>query len=308
MKTPTKAQLLLSSLISGMLWLSGSICMAAPPVRIAIIPGGGSGMEQSIVDSLTSNLQSNSNIVISTVNPDWFVVCNILEQPDSVNGTVKVNGTVTIKTTDGQVVNTVAVQTNKSDFSLTPGAPLNKALVESAVREVIAGISQRAITPIDDAVNIEIAVRDKIISAESLAAKDDYSQAIAILSEIGPDTPHFKAVLKRIADFQIEKEALLLINKAEIQVKHRQYLHAIRSLSDVNPKSKRYKLARQRIAEYKAILSHSHKLAKVKAATPAKTANSSVDTQVQALEAQKQALQAQQKAIEAQQNALKKGK
>jgi len=282
--------------------VSTSACLAAPPVRIAVIPGGGSGMEQSIVDSITANIQNNSNIVVSTVNPDWFVVCNILEQPDTVGGTVKVNGTVTIKTTDGQVLNTVAVQTNKSDFSLQPGAPLNKALVQSAVQEVIAGISQRALQPIDEAVTVEIATRDQIISAEALADKDQYDEAIGLLSQIGPETPHFRQVGARIAYFQMEKEALTAINKAGSLANRRQYSQAINAISDVSTKSKRYKLSKQRIAQYRAALA---RLAKLKPSTPPKTTVGNVDKQASALAAQKNALAAQMKAIEAQEAALR---
>lgn len=300
-----KPLVLIATAFGALVWLTTTACQAAPPVRIAIVPGGGSGMEQSIVDGITGNLQDKPNIVISTVNPDWYVVCNIVEQPDTVGSSIKVNGTVTIKTTDGQVLNTVAVQTNKQDYSLQPGAPLNKALVESAVREVIAGITERATNPIEDAVNIEIATRDKIIAAESLAGNDKYDEAISILSQISPDTPHFKAVRVRINEFQMEKQALEAVKKSEELAKHQQFTPAIKVLKDVNLKSKRYKLAQERISTYRAAIARLARLAKLKHAGPAKSSSGNVEKQVNALEAQKGALEAQKKAIDAQEAALK---
>ena len=91
---------------------------AAPPVRIAVVPGGGSGQEQSAVDGISAGLEGNSNITLSTVNPDWYVVCSIIEQTDQVGGTVKVNGTVTIKT--GATQHTLALI---GDRSASPGGP-----------------------------------------------------------------------------------------------------------------------------------------------------------------------------------------
>lgn len=281
--------------------------MAAPPVRIAVVPGGGSGQEQTAADQIAAGLDGNPNIVLSTVNPDWYVVCNIVEQTDIVAGNVKVNGSVLIKTTDGQVVNTVSVQTNKQDFSLQPGAPLNKAMVDSAVREVAAGMAQRAISPIQDAVTVEMSTRDRIISAETLADKDQYDEAISTLLPISPDTPHFKAVRALIDDFQMEKEAFQFVKEAETLAKRHSYAQAIKLLSAVSPKSKRYQLAKQCIATYRAAMTPPRKLVKIKQPVlPQPAAKvSDADARLKSLEAQRKALEAQKKAIEAQEAELK---
>lgn len=295
-------------LLFGLLFLLTSLpSAAAPPVRIAVVPGGGSGQEQTAADQIAAGLDGNPNVVLSTVNPDWYVVCNIVEQTDIVAGNVKVNGTVLIKTTDGQVVNTVSVQTNKQDFSLQPGAPLNKAMVDNAVREVAAGMAQRALGPIQDAVNIEIGTRDRIINAEMLADKDQYDEAISTLLPVSPDTPHFKAVRALIDELQMEKEALQFVQQAEALARKGSYSQAIKVLTAVSPKSKRQPLAKQRIAAYRAAMSRPHKLTRIKpAAHPAPQAKSSdADARLKSLEAQKKALEAQTKAIEAQEAELK---
>jgi hypothetical protein len=289
-----------------MLVLAGTFALpaeAAPPVRIAVVPSGGSGMEQSVVDGISADLQNNQNVAISTVNPDWYVVCNISESTDQVGGTARANGTVTIKTVDGQVLNTVAVQTNKSDFSTQPGAPLNKALVQKGIQEVISGLVERARQPLEDAVNIEIATRDKIITAETLADKDQYDEAMQLLMQVSPDTPHFRAVRTLIGEFQMEKQAFELVKQAQAMAKRGQYSPAIRALGGVNAKSKRFKLAKQLIGNYRAALARHSSIAK-RPAAPAAGGNQS---QLQALDAQKKALDAQRKAIEVQEAAIKSG-
>jgi len=291
------------ALLLGCLALCARPAAAAPPVRIAVVPGGGSGQEQAAADQIAAGLDGNPNVVLSTVNPDWYVVCNIVEQPDQVGGNVKVNGTVLIKTTDGQVLNTVSVQTNKQDFSLQPGAPLNKALVDSAVREVAAGMAQRALGPIQDAVNTEIATRDRIISAETLADSDQFDEAVAGLLPITPDTPHFRAVRALIDELQMEKEALRLVKEAEALAAAKNYAQAIKALGAVDRKSKRYALARQRMAAYRAAMARPRSLTTIK--RPAPAAGATTQDQLRALEAQKQALEAQKKALEEQEAALK---
>jgi len=291
----------LSAALTALVTFGVTAALAAPPVRIAIVPGGGSGQEQSAVDGITAGLEANSSITLSTVNPDWYVVCNIIEQTDQVGGTVKVNGTVTIKTVDGQVLNTIAVQTNKSDFSLQPGAPLNKALVNQAVQEVIAGMTQRAIPPIVSAVDIEIATRDRIIQAQQLADKEQYDEAIQQLLPITPDTPHFKAVRALISEFQSEKEALERIRQAEGLKKKGQYSPAIRVAGSIGPKSRYAPRAKDLIAACKAAMrSMAAKRPAVKPTTGTSTA-----AQVKALEAQEKALEQQRKALEQQKQALK---
>src|ERR1017187_3684804 len=79
---------------------------AAPPVRIAVVPGGGSGQEQEVVDRITDRLQEIQTVALSTVNPDWYVVCNIKENIDQVSGQIRYNGTVIIKTVGGDILGT----------------------------------------------------------------------------------------------------------------------------------------------------------------------------------------------------------
>lgn len=300
-------------MLAGLLWagflsvFSVVAAYAAPPVRIAVVPGGGSGQEQSAVDQIAAGLDGNANVALSTVNPDWYVVCNIVEQTDIVAGNVKVNGTVLIKTTDGQVINTVSVQTNKQDFSLQPGAPLNKAMVDTAVREVAAGMAQRALGPIQDAVNVEINTRDRIISAKTLEERDQFDEAISQLLPVSPDTPHFRAVRALIDELQMEKESFQLVKEGQALAQKGNYAQAIRVLQGINRKSMRYPVAVQRIATYRLAMSHPKKLTRIKPAAAASPVAKSNDTdnRLKALEAQKKALEAQTKAIEAQEAELK---
>ena len=280
--------------------------VAAPPVRIAVIPSGGSGMEQEVCDRISDQLQSNQSIALSTVNPDWFVTVSIVDKADLVAQTVRVNGTVTIKSTDGHVLNTVSAQTNKSDFNTSPGtpAPLNKALVDSAVREVIGGLSQRAVGPIQDAVEVEMATREKIIKAKFLADEDKYDEALQLLMTISPDTPHFKGARSLIAEYQMEQEAIDLINEAKSNAQRGNVRQALALLRSVSPKSKRYGVARSMIASL-----NRPRRTTAKAKSSSSPASSTQDAQLKALQAQKRALEAQRKAIEVQEAALKsKGK
>lgn len=126
---------------------------AAPPVRIAVVTGGGSGIEQEIVDKITNEIQNNPNVSVSTVNPDWYVVCNIKEMMDQMSGQIRYNGNVIIKTSGkGQIIDTVAVQKYNQDFSVTPGAQLNKALVDRAAKEATSAAASRTIPAIERAV------------------------------------------------------------------------------------------------------------------------------------------------------------
>jgi hypothetical protein len=277
--------------------------LAVPPVRLAIVPGGGSGMEQEVCDRIGDQLQSNTNIKISTVNPDWFAVVNIIDKPDLVGQTVRVNGTLTIKSTDGHILDTISVQTNKQDFNLNPGtpAPMNKALVDSAVRELIEKLSDRAINPINDAVATEMQTRTKIIEAHTLADDDKYEEALKLLMTISPDTPHFKGARELIAEYQMEQDAVDLMNQAKASVKSGKLRVAIQQLLSINPRSKRHVAARQMIATLQRALA-GHPAAVRKTITTVK--NPATD-QLKALEAQKKALDAQKRAIEAQETAIK---
>lgn len=298
-------------LIAGALILSCAILpvMAAPPVRIAVTCGGGSGMEQDVVDRITNDLQSNSNVVVSTVNPDWFITCNITDRTDTAGGSVRVNGTVVIKTTDGHVLNTVSTQTNKSDFSLQPGTPVNKRLQDNAAREVIQALFERARDPISSAVDTEIQTRDKIIKAQRLADEDKYEEAIELLTPISPDTPHFRGVRQLIGEFRMELDALYCVRDAQKLAASGKYSQAIETLKAVDPKSKRFRLAKDLIAKYRAAMAR--RTVRPRPVSKPATSSGSGDyaAQFKALEAQRKALDAQKKAVEAQEQAIKnKGK
>ncbi|PWU01949.1 MAG: hypothetical protein C5B53_02245 [Candidatus Melainabacteria bacterium] len=299
--------------------------LAAPPVRVAIMPGGGSGIEQEIVDNISSRFDGDPGVVLSTVNPDWYCICNIHESNDQVSGQIRYNGTVTIKTGDGQVVSTVAVQKYNQDFSLQPGAPLNKKLVDNAARDVVSAISERAANQLRDAIQTELQSRDQIIKAETLANSDKYDEAISVLSGLGPDTVHFKAIQKRISQFQIEKQALELIQSAEAKAKSGRYSEAIASLKAVDTKSKRYKTAVQLAGKYRALLASAARKKPVTAKAPlahpsgttaqdnptpktgGTTALSGSQSKLDALiQVEKQALQERKQQIEKEQQALTK--
>jgi len=280
-----------------LLLASAVSAFAAPPVRLAIVPGNGSGMEQEVCDRIVERIQENPNLKIGTVNPDWTAVVNIADKSDLVAQTTRVNGTLTIKTRDGHVIDTVSVQANKQDFNLNPGtpAPMNKALVESAVREVIGKLTDRAISPIETAVETEIETRDKIIQAHNLADEDKYNEALDLLKTITPETPHFKGARELIAEYQMEQDAIDLINEAKANVKAGRRPSALANLRAVNKLSKRYRAAQQMISVLgggRAPAGHSR---------PVATGNSA---QIKALQEQKKALEQQRRAIEAQEAAL----
>jgi hypothetical protein len=282
--------------------------LAAPPVRIAVTCGGGSGMEQDVVDRISDDLKSNSKVVVSTVNPDWFIVCNIVDRTDTAGASVRVNGTIVIKTTDGQVLNTVSTQTNKQDFSLSPGTPVNKRLQDNAAREVIQTLFERAREPISTAVDTEIQTRDKIIKAQRLGDEDKYDEAIELLSPISPDTPHFRGVRKLIAEFRMERDALFCVRDAQSLAASGKYSQAIETLRAVDPKSKRFGQAKELISKYRAALAR-RTVRRAPARKPSSPSGDANAAQIKALEAQKKALDAQKKAVEAQEQALKgKGK
>jgi len=202
---------IIKGLLAALLFLLFNICQAAqaaPPVRIAVVPGGGSGQEQEVVDRITERLQEIQTVALSTVNPDWYVVCNIKENIDQVSGQIRYNGTVIIKTAgaDSTVLGTVAVQKYNQDFSLQPGAPLNKKLVDGAVQQVIAGLSDRAMQPLQQAIDVEMETRDRMIKATHLGLESKYQEALDLLRPISPETPHFKQVRQMVAKYEHELE------------------------------------------------------------------------------------------------------
>lgn len=276
---------------------------AAPPVRLAVVPGGASGMEQEVCDRIGDQLQNNGNIKVSTVNPDWYAVVNIVDKPDLVGQSIRVNGTVTIKTTDGHIIDTISVQTNKQDFNLSPGtpAPMNKALVDSAAREVIERLSDRAVRPINDAVEVEMQTRSRIIEAHRFADDDKYEDALKILMTITPETPHFKGARELIAEYQMEQDALELMAEAKASARAGRYSSAISQLRAINRKSKRAGAARQMIATLQRAGGR-HTASSVRKST---NVSNQANDQLKALNAQKKALDAQRRAIEAQETAIK---
>ncbi len=227
---------------------------AAPPVRIAVVTGGGSGIEQDIVDRITNRLSANPNVSISTVNPDWYVVCNIKEFMDQMSGQIRYNGNVLVKTGGGQVLSSIAVQQYKQDFSLSPGAPLNKALVDRAAREATAGAADRVIPQLEQAIQIEMDTREKIIQAQISADGEQYDAAINQLRFVSPDSPHFQNARDLMNEFEMEKESLENLKKAESIAKQGKYSSAIAILKNI-PKQSKYKAkANGLAASYSAAL------------------------------------------------------
>lgn len=287
----------------------------APPVRIGVVPAGGSGIEQEVVDRLTAQLESTNNVVVSTVNPDWYVVCNIKENMDQMSGQIRYNGTVTVKTTDGQVISNVAVQKYNQDFSLQPGAQLNKALVDGAARDVISGMAERAIGPIQQAVEVEMDTRNRVMAAMQLANEEKFDEAIQALGPITPDTTHFGQVQGMMGQMRLEKHVLELMRTSKGQAAKGSYTQAIATLREVDKKSRFYKLAQQKIASYKAIIARKNAVAKLgKTKTGPGTVSlskggtlppgMSPQSQVQQLNAARRTLQMQEQAIEAKESAL----
>jgi hypothetical protein len=166
----------------------------APKVRISVVAAGGSGIEQDAADRISGQLEAQPDVILSTVNPDWTVSCKVQEVNDQYSGQIRYNGTVTIRTNDGQVVSTVSAQKYKQDFSMRRGEPLNKALVEGAARECAEEISARAVPPIEQAVLTEMDTRERVINASKLGDQGKYDQAIALLQRISPDSTHFRQV------------------------------------------------------------------------------------------------------------------
>jgi hypothetical protein len=209
------------------------------------------------------------------------------------------------------VISNVAVQKYNQDFSLTPGTPLNKALVDRAAHDVIDGLAERAMAPIQQAVQTEVETREHMQVAMQLAMDDKYDEAIQALANVTPDTTHFKQVQGAMGQFQMEKQMLQMMKQADAQAKKGRLGEAINTLKGVDKHSRFYKIAQQKAGSYKAALARAAqiKLAKNKAKTTAPTTAkggtpSSPETDVQSLERAKQALQTQQQAIEARQSAL----
>ncbi|MBZ0185480.1 MAG: hypothetical protein K8F91_04445, partial [Candidatus Obscuribacterales bacterium] len=259
---------------------TGPALAGAPPVRMSIITGGGSGIEQEIVDRLTARLSQNPNIAVSTVNPDWNVVCNIKDSMDQMSGQIRYNGSVLVKTNSGHVIASVAVQKYKQDFSLTPGAPLNKALVDRAAREAVAGAADRAQGPIENAVQVKMDTREKIIKAQIMAEGEEYDGAINSLRLVSPDSPHFQNARGLMEEFAMEKEALDAIKNAEANAAKGKIAQALALLKQVPDKSKYKARAKGLISSYSARLNKpaAKKLVKVKNSKPATAGTGSSST------------------------------
>ncbi len=276
-----------------------SALAAAPPVRIAVVTGGGSGIEQEIVDNITNQIQNNPNVSVSTVNPDWYVVCNIKEMMDQMSGQIRYNGSVLIKTTAGHIISSIAVQKYNQDFSLTPGTPLNKALVDRAAKEATQGAAGRAVPAIEQAVQVEMDTREKIIQAQIVAEQEDYDRAINSLRLVTPDSPHFQNVRDLMAEFSMEKECLSALKRAEVLAQSGKISSALSALHEINLKSKYRARANALAASYSASLRRSapKKLVKNNSGSqhPAKTGGKGQDAELQALD---KVLKLEKKAIE----------
>ena len=294
----------------------------APPVRIAIVPAGGSGIEQDAIDQISNQLQNDPNVVVSTVNPDWYVVCNIQERIDQASGSIRYNGTVTIKTTDGQIINNIAVQKYNQDFSVTPGAAPNKFLVDSAARDVVSGMADRAVGPIQQAVVTEMDTRNKVDAAMQLAEQGKYDAAISALQQVSANSTHLNQARSMAGQLQIEKKSLSLVAAAAGQAKHGRLSEAIATLRQVDKHSRCYPMVQAKIEHYKGELAQANALARSKAAAAAAASSASKPAakpaeqpaqaelpsqpadQMDSLERARKALQMQEQAIEAKQSAL----
>src|SRR5262249_39710886 len=95
------------------------------------------------------------------------------------------------------------------------GPPLNKQLVDSAARETIRMVAQRATAKIEEAIPVEIKTRDQIAQAKVLSSSGKYKEAIAILSTISPDSVHYKSAQQTIA--QLKKKELSYTTKRKPQ-------------------------------------------------------------------------------------------
>ncbi len=217
--------LLLTAALIGSCASSITSVWAAPPVRIAVVSASGSGIEQEVVDRISNSLNNIGDVAVSTVNPDWYIVCNITEQLDPNSGSIRYNGSVITKTAGGQILNTVAVQKYNQDFSVGGPAQLNKKLVDNAARDVINSASQRVVGPLQNAIMIEMQTRERIIRAQTLADGGQFDEAIGLLRPITPDTPHFKDVRRLIDEFEARAARAARTGrpkaKAKTTVKHR---------------------------------------------------------------------------------------
>ncbi len=293
---------LLSLLLAVLCAVTSSLAAlaAAPPVRIAVVTGGGSGIEQEIVDNITNQIQNNPNVAVSTVNPDWYVVCNIKEMMDQMSGQIRYNGSVLIKTTAGHVISSIAVQKYNQDFSLTPGTPLNKALVDRAAKEATQGAAGRAVPAIEQAVQVEMDTREKIIQAQIMAEQESYDPAINSLRLVSPDSPHFQNVRDLMAEFSMEKECLAALRRAEALGHSGKIGPALAALREISPKSKYRGRANALAASYSASAKRSapaKKLVKNNSGSsqPVKAGGKGQDAELQALD---KVLKLEKKAIE----------
>lgn len=254
-KSASSLYLALTAMVSAVFatWLfaAAPADAAVPPVRMSVTPGGQSGIEQEVCDRLSMGLGNSHDVMISTVNPDWYVVCTITEKTDQNTGQIRYNGTVTVKTRDGQVITTASVQKYNQDY-VVPGQQLNKRLVDNAARDVIQAVSDRSLAPIQQAVEIEMETRQKIIEAEMKAEEDKYDEATAILRPIGPESPRFRAVRDLMDEYAMEKEAIKFIGSAKAKAKAGAYGQAVLILKQVNKHSKRYRNAAALMAQYRA--------------------------------------------------------
>ncbi len=295
--------------LAGMIVCCYQALAAAPPVRIAVVTGGGSGIEQEIVDKITNEIQNNPNVSVSTVNPDWFVVCNVKEFMDQMSGQIRYNGNVIIKTAGkGQILNTVAVQQYKQDFSVTPGAQLNKALVDRAAKEATAAAAARTIPAIENAVVTEMETREKIIRAQIMAEEEQYDGAINSLRLVSPDSPHFENARDLMAEFSMEKAALANLKQAQAQAASGKYGAALATLKGIPAKSKYRGKANALASSYKA---HSgsaapKKLVKNNKSNSSSSATATVSGGDAELHALDKVLKLEKKAIEDAQNQVNK--
>lgn len=177
-------------------------------IRISIATDTDNGMEQQIVDYISDQLSGNTNVVLSTLNPDWYITCHIDQQLDRMTGQIRYNASVKIKTNDGQLIGAASAQKYNQDFApqsykpLNFGTPLNKKLVTDAAQDTVRDVGNRAINQLNQAIPIELKARKQLAEAQALIDNKKYPQAIEILRKVDLNSAHYKDAQKKILQLE----------------------------------------------------------------------------------------------------------
>jgi hypothetical protein len=137
---------------------------------------------------------------------------------------------------------------------MSPGAPLNKALVDRAARDVISQLADRAIGPLQQAVQIEMETRERVDKANELAEAGKFDEAMQLIEPITPDTTHFGQVQNLHEQLAADKQAVELMKAAIAKEKAGHFAEALPLFRQVNPKSRLSRLAKQKVVECSAAM------------------------------------------------------